>query len=77
MIVLQVATSMGYYWDEDGWDEKALTDAGFPISLLPKVYLVFLDCVFGIRGGVLGIWHDILNILGLCMYLVILSYADG
>lgn len=31
----QVATSMGYYWD--GWDEKALTDAGFPISLLPKV----------------------------------------
>ena len=65
---------MGYYWD--GWDEKALTDAGFPISLLPKVYLVFLDCVFGIRGGVLGIWHDF-HQYSWIVFLVNLSYADG
>ena len=36
---------MGYYWPEDGWDEKVFTDAGLPISVLPQVfgdvYLVF------------------------------------
>jgi len=33
----QVAMSMGYYWPEDGWDEKVFTDVGLPISLLPQV----------------------------------------
>ena len=58
---------MGYFWPEDGWDEKVLTDAGLPISLLPQVfgdvYLVFgnLCCVF-------CIWHGAFCILVLCIW---------
>jgi len=33
----QVATSMGYFWAGEGWDEKALTGAGLSINLLPWV----------------------------------------
>jgi len=33
----QVATSMGYFWTGEGWDEKALTGAGLSINLLPRV----------------------------------------
>jgi len=33
----QVATSMGYFWTDEGWDEKALTGAGLSINLLPRV----------------------------------------
>ena len=29
---------MGYYWEEDGWDEQALTSAGLPVVLLPQVF---------------------------------------
>ena len=34
----KVAASMGYYWEEDGWDEQALTSAGLPVVLLPQVF---------------------------------------
>ena len=40
---------MGYYWSEDGWDEEALCNAGFPIGLLPQV-------LFDLMWGYLGIW---------------------
>ena len=56
---------MGYYWREDGWDEEALCNAGFPIGLLPQVLLdlmwgylgIWLGClVFGNLVGVFEIW---------------------
>jgi len=33
----QVAASMGCFWTDEGWDEKALTGAGLSINLLPRV----------------------------------------
>ena len=50
----QVAASMGYYWREDGWDEEALCNAGFPIGLLPQVLLDLMWGYLGIWLGCLG-----------------------
>ena len=39
---------MGYYWPEDGWDEKVFTDAGLPISVLPQVFgdVYLVTCIW-------------------------------
>ena len=59
---------MGYFWAGEGWDEKALTDAGLSIKLLPRVFGIpriwYLGCsVFGIWDGVFGMAYLVFGVI--------------
>ena len=54
---------MGYFWTDEGWDEKALTSAGLSINLLPQVFGI--PCIWCLGSGVFGVWDLVYLVFGM------------